>query len=214
MPKRKLTDALRKKIKSQYFKIKESDYTGEALTYLRRVKGAAKARKIKEETTLKIGDIKVPKNSQLYENIESAASMKGQTIKQFMADKKNREAVMLLAKDGGITVDREANYLIEDINKLPKGRKVFWNGKEVSRAYAISLIMEIISYSAQFSNIVMVRFEVRYTLNGDLHIAHVPGREEIDEALEYVDDFDTDEERAAAWEEFLKEFEAINYVKS
>lgn len=214
MPKKKLTDALRKKIKTSYFKLKESDFSGDALTYLRRVKGAAKSRKIKEETTLKIDGFKVPKNSQLYETIQGAAASNGQTIKQFMAVKKNRAAILLLAKDGGVTIDRESEYLMDDIRKLPKGRKVFWNNEEVSRAYAISLIMEIQAVSAQVSNIVMIRYEVRYSLSGDLYISYVPSHDDIDEAVYELDSYGTDEEKAMAWEEFLKTFEAINYVKS
>lgn len=214
MPYKKLTNQLRNKIKENYAKLKESDYSGDALIYLHRVKGAAKSRKIKEETTLYIGKFKVPKNSNLYEKIAGSAKMKGKTIKQFLANKNNAKAVMMLAKDGGITVSRESEYLMEDIRKLPKGRKVFWNGEEVSRVYAISLLMEIQSSSAQLSNIVMIRYRVRYDLLGNLYITHVPSREDIDEALEEVDEFDSDEEREQSWLEFIDQFKNIDYVKS
>lgn len=214
MPTKKLTDRVRAKIKGEYRKLKESDYSGEALTYLRRVRGAAKSRKIKEDTTLYIGKFKVPKNSNLYEKIAGSAKMKNKTIKQFLKNKNNAKAVMMLARDGGVTVSRESEYLMEDIKKLPKGRKVFWNGIEVTRVYAISLLMEIQSSSAQLSNIVMIRYRVRYDLLGNLYISYVPSREEIDEALEEVDDFDSDEEREQFWLEFIDKYKNIDYVKS
>lgn len=214
MPTRKLNDKVKAKIKKGYAKLKESDYSGDALVYLRRVKGAAKSRKIKEDTTLMIGKFKVPKNSVLYEKIHASAQMKGQTIKQFLKNKNNSKAVMMLAKDGGITVSRESEYLMEDIKKLPKGRKVFWNGVEVTKTYAISLIMEIQSTSAQLSNIVMIRYRIRYDLLGNLYISFVPNRDEIDEAIEEVDEFDSDEEKEQAWLEFIDKFKNIDYVKS
>lgn len=214
MPRKKLTASLKVKIKSDYSKLKESDFQGEALTYLRRVRGAAKSRKIKSDTTLMIDKIKIPKDSELYLKIEGVAKMKGKTIKQFLQNKNNRKAVELLAKDGGITINRESEYLISDIRKLPKGRKVFWNGEEVARMYAISLIMEIQASSSQLSNIVMIRYRVRYDLFGNLHITHVPSREEIDEALDKVDEYDTDDEREQFWLEFMNKYKNIDYVKS
>lgn len=214
MPRKKLTASLKVKIKSEYSKLKESDFAGEALTYLRRVRGAAKSRKIKDETTLMIGKIKIPKDSELYSKIEGVAKMKGKTIKQFLQNKNNRKAVELLSKDGGITINRESEYLISDIRKLPKGRKVFWNEEEVTRIYAISLIMEIQSASAQLSNIVMIRYRVRYDLFGNLHITHVPSRDDIDKALEGVDKYDTDDEREQFWLEFMNRWKNIDYVKS
>lgn len=215
MAKKKLTERLRAKIKADYSKLKESDFDGEALTYLRRVRGAAKSRKIKRDETLKIEGLKIPKNSELYQKIKGVASMKGQTVAKWIKNKKNKAAVLLLFKNGGITVDRESEYLIGDIRKMPKKAKVFWNGEEVTKVYAISLIMEIQASSAQFSNIVMIRYEVRWDLMGNLHITHVPSREEIDEAIADMDNYDdSDDSMAMAWEEFLKEYDAINFIKS
>lgn len=215
MAKKKLTERLRAKIKADYSKLKESDFDGEALTYLRRVRGAAKSRKIKKDETLKIEGLKIPKNSELYQKIEGVASMKGQSVAKWIKNKKNKAAVLLLFKNGGITVDRESEYLIGDIRKMPKKAKVFWNEEEVTKVYAISLIMEIQASSAQFSNIVMIRYEVRWDLMGNLHITHVPSREEIDEAISDMDSYDdSDDSMAMAWEEFLKKYEAINFIKS
>lgn len=216
MPKKKLTDHLRAKIKKDYDKLKESDYSGDALTYLRRVRGAARSRRIRYETELKIDEFKVPKNSELYRKVEAAATMKGQTVRQFMSKKKNKDAVLLLFKDGGITMYRESEYLIEDIRKMPKGKKVFWNQNEVDRLYAISLIMEVQSLSMQLANVVMIRYEIRWDLIGNLYISDIYEREDIDGVIEEMDEIaHTDEERAEYWlMNFMDEFESLEYVAS
>lgn len=214
MIRKKLTDSLKRKIRAEYKKLKASDFSGDALTYLNRVRGAAKSRKIKEDTTLKIDKLVIPKDSQLYEKISAVAEMKGQTVAKWIKNPDNKKAVESLFEKGGVTMVREAEYLINDIKKLGKGRKVFWNDEPMPRLNAIRIIMELQALSMQYSNIVMISFEVRFSLNGDLYIYDAPTWEEIVNALDEVDEYDTDEEKSIYWTEFLDKFPAITYIQS
>lgn len=174
---------------------------------------AARTRAINKEKELRIGKFKVPGNSELYQKIEAAARMKGQSVRHFMSIKQNENAVLLLARDGGVTMIRESEYLISDIRKLPKKAKVYWNGREVSKLYAISLITEIASLAVQYSNVVVINWEVRFDLLGNLHISHVPDRDDIDEVLDDLGDYDEEDwpDFFSAW---LDQFENLNYIRS
>jgi hypothetical protein len=210
MAKRKLTPKLKDYLYANRFKVKQSDYTGEALEYLLRLRRATKAAKTRKAKIAKVGKTTIPQDSELYEIIEKSAALKGQTVERFINE--NRKAIEKLKKDGKIVLSRSTDYAISDINKLPKRNKVYINGNPVSKGDAMYAIQELSSTSARVSNIVNVNYELSYDLTGDLYI-EMPMPEQYEELLESFDDM-SDEEQDESWEEFLKQFEDIVYMKS
>ena len=72
-PVKKLSNKVREEIKSNYSKLRLKDYEGEALAYLKQVRGAAKGRKARKDKVAKIDDLVIPRDSELYRLIERGA---------------------------------------------------------------------------------------------------------------------------------------------
>lgn len=188
---RKLTDKVREKIKSDYKTLRLSDYDGDALVYLRKVRGAAKGRKAKAAKVAKIEELSIPKDSEMYRIIEKAAKMKKMTVKAFV--KKHRASIEALMKDGDFVVQRETEYLISDIEHLPKGKRVLVNDGDgytsTSKLNDIYNIQQFTQHVAAYSNIFLLVYRVHYKLDGNLshYLPPVDLYEATEEEQEVID---------------------------
>lgn len=189
MAKRKLTPKVKDYLYANRWRIKQSDYTGEALAYLLRLRAASRAAKKRQANTAKIGSVIIPRNSELYETIEASARIKKQSIATFI--KQNREAIEQLMKDGRVVLTRETDYAISDINKLPARSKVFINGQEVTKGDAIYALQSFTSAAMQYTDTVVINYELSYDLTGNLHL-ELPSEQEIEEAEEDADNGELD----------------------
>lgn len=205
MPKKKLTEKLKTQIRKDYSRLRLQDFGGEALTYLKRVRGAAKGRRAKKETTARVDELIIPKDSELYEIISKAAKYKGMSISKFI--KKHREAIEELMKEGDFVIQRETEYLIEDISKLKKGKKVFVNDNDGYVRTApnedILRIQQFTQHVIQHTDIFLIIYRVHYKLNGDL-THYLPGPDQYEELEE-------SEEIEGLFDDFYPE---ITYLKS
>lgn len=179
MPKRKLTPKLKDYLYANRFKVRISDYEGEALSYIKKLRAASKAAKKRKENTAKIGQTIVPRNSRLYELIEDSARLKKQPVSKFIKD--NKAAIEELMQDDRIVIQRETSYAISDINKLPKKSKIYINDVEVSKGDAIYALQSLTSSAMQMTETVIINYELSYDLKGNLYI-QIPTEEEIEEA--------------------------------
>jgi len=184
MAKRKLTPRLKDFLYDNRWKVKLSDYSGEALAYLKRLRAASKAAKKRKESVAKIGNTVIPRNSEIYEQIEKSAQLKKQTVKRFLRE--NKDAVLEYMKEGRIVIERETSYAISDISKLPAKSKVFINGQRVSKGDAIYALQSFTSSAMQHTNTVIVNYEMTYTTDGDLYL-ELPEENEIEDAEELID---------------------------
>lgn len=206
MAKRKLTAKVKDHLYANRWKVKQSDYTGEALEYLLRLRRASKAAKTRAEAIAKIGDVNIPRNSELYETIERSAELKGQTVKKFI--QQNKEAIQNLMQEGRVVVTRETSYAISDINKLPKRSKVYINGQEVGKGDAIYALQSITSSAMQFTDTVVINYEMSYDLTGNLYLT-LPTEDEIEEAEEMAENGEVD-----FYYEMLEGIDGIVPIKS
>jgi hypothetical protein len=172
MPKRqlsKLTPKTKEKIKKNFKELRLSDFKGEALAYLRKVRGAAKARKDKKGKQAKVSAVAIPKDSEAYRIIEAAAKKNKMSVAAFI--KKHKDSIDKLLKDGDVVLNRETEYLIRDINKLPAGKKIFVNDGngyfKRSKGKAI-LYLQLLLQLVHSTDIFLLIFRVHYKLNGDL----------------------------------------------
>ena len=210
MAKRKLTPKLKEYLYENRHKVKLSDYQGDALEYLKRLRAATKAAKTRAAKTAKIGDTTIPRNSELYEIIEHSAAAKGQSVNTFI--KKNKQAIQELLRDGKVPIQRETSYAISDISKLPKRSKIFINGEKVSKADAIYAIQNFTSTSMQFSTTVVVNYEMSYDLTGNLYL-ELPMPDEYESTVEEMEEMDEDEANEA-WLDYLATFDAVIPISS
>lgn len=184
----KLTEKVRGKIKSDHAKLKLSDYDGEALIYLKKVRGAAKGRKAQRDRKATFEDFVVPKDSELYRIIEAAAKLKKMSVNRFV--KEYKKQLMALAEEGDFVQQRETEYLIEDIRRLKKGKKVFVNDgngyTSVAKLKDILHLQNFMQHVFAFTDIFMVIFRVHYKLTGDLS-HYLPDEKEYDPLTEEKD---------------------------
>lgn len=208
MPKRiirTLTGRVKEKIKKEYRTLKKSDYGDDALTYLNRVKGAAKGRNKKKQTIAKVGELVIPKDSEMYRIIEKAAKINKMTVKQFI--KKHRESISDLMQKGDVVIQRETEYLIKDLSKLPKGKKVFINDNngyvKTPKLDAILQLQQFTQAIFGYTDIFIIVYRVHYKLIGDITFYLPPVRE--------YDDLSEPEDFEALLDEYYPE---ITYIKS
>lgn len=212
--KRKLTPKLKQFLFQNRFKVKKSDYAGEALDYLNKLRAASKAAKKRKENTLILNGVKIPRNSELYSTIEAAAKIKKQSVSTFV--KKNKKAIELLMEDGSVVISRETEYAIRDIQKLPKKTKIFIGERNVSKEEAIFALQDIQSNSMRISNIVVINYELKYDLLGNLHL-DIPLPEDYEDLLDDIDELredDQDEQGGDEWESFLEQYAPVTFIKS
>lgn len=208
MSKRKihtLTDKRKEKIKANYDTLKLSDYDGEALRYLKNLKQLAKARKTKKAKVAKVDELEIPRDSEMYKIVEKAAKLKKMTVAKFI--KKYRSSIEMLMKDGDFILQRETEYLIEDVNKLKPGKKVLVNDGNGFRMTAkkrdIFNIQQFTQHVNQHTDIFLIVYRTHYKLNGDIS-HYLPSVEEYAD-LEEAEDIE------ALLDEFYPE---ITYLKS
>lgn len=204
-----LTEKLRARIKEQYDTLKLSDFQGEALAYLKQVKQLAKARKKKakkkKDTTARIEELEIPRDSELYQIVSKGAKLKKMTVNQFV--KKYRKEIEALMKDGDFVVQRETEYLIGDIVHMKPGTSVFVNDgngyRKTPKKRDIYDIQAFTQHIMSNSDIFLIVYRVHYKLNGDLS-HYLPPVDEYEEATE-------EEEIMSMLDDFYPE---ITYLKS
>lgn len=217
MPRRKLSAKLRQKLFQSRWRVKKSDYAGEALAYLLRLRAASKAAKTRTDNTAIIGKTRIPRSSELYRIIQASARIKGQTIRKFIAS--NKRAISKLAKDGNIVISRETEYAISDIRKLPKSSKIFIGKNQVSKEQAILALQTLATTSVNVSNIVVINHEMKYDYSGNLYL-DIPEPDDYSELLDEIDDYmDSGEADVMLmgenmWTGYLDEYDTIVYIKS
>jgi hypothetical protein len=217
MPRRKLSPKLKQFLYQNRYRVKKSEYAGDALAYLLRLRSASKAAKTRANNTAFIGKTKIPRNSELYRIIKASADIKGQTVKKFISS--NKGAIKKLAKDGNIVIPRETEYAISDIKGLPRSSKIFIGGKQVTKEQAILALQTLQSTSMNVSNIVVLNHELKYDLTGNLYL-DIPQPEDYSDLLDELDEIgdsgETDSELMMSdmWTDFLDDFDNITYIKS
>jgi hypothetical protein len=217
MPRRKLSPKVKQFLYQNRWKVKKSNYSGDALAYLQRLRAASKGARTRANNTAYIGKTKIPRNSELYRVIHAAAGLKGQTVKKFISS--NKAAIQRFVKDGSVVISRETEYAISDIKSLPRSSKIFIGGLQVSKEQAILALQTLQSTSMNVSNIVVLNHELKYDLLGNLHL-DIPQPEDygdlLDEIEEYNDSGETDAMLMSEqmWMGYLDEYDTIVYIKS
>jgi hypothetical protein len=136
MPKKKLTNKTKQEIRENPFRVRKSDYSGDALQYLNRVRGARKAKKTREEKA----KYKAPRKksekapAQVSDLIDVAAKAKGMSPKKFR--KKYAKEVEKFERTGTLFYNREIDILKLDI-KFMKGKYIHNQGRRTTKIKAI-----------------------------------------------------------------------------
>lgn len=179
---KKLSPALKEKIKKDHSKLRQKDFGGDALTYLRQVKGAAKGRKAQSDSIARIGEITIPKDSEIYRIIVASAKINKMSVARFV--KKYADSITALMKDGDLVLDRETDKLIHDINAQGKGMKVFVNDgngfTRTSRLSAIFQLQQFKQFIASNTNVFLLFFRTVTKLYGDIYF-YLPSTDEYEE---------------------------------
>lgn len=186
------------------FKVKKSDYGGEALQYLNRLRSATKAAKTRKNNTLQVGDTKIPRNSELYHIVKKSAELKSMTVREFA--RKNKAAIEQLAGKGEVHLTREADYIIAD---MAKAKDVYVNGKKtptVAAQYALQSFKSAFVEEATVYPILNI--EHHYDLKGNLYI-NFPMPEEYSH---FADRYEG-EELQDRWRNYIdKQYPLIFYI--
>lgn len=209
MAKRKLTPKLKDYLYANRWKAKMSDYDGDALSYLKRLRAATKAAKKRKANTAKIGSVTIPRNSELYEIIEASANLKRQSVASFI--RANKGAIEELLQEGRVVISRETQYAIDDISKLPTKSKVYINGEKVTKGDAIYALQSLTSTAMQHTSVVLINYEMSYDLAGNLYL-EIPTQEDIEEAEENGE-YDEDGSNETMYE-LLEQGEHIVLIQS
>lgn len=220
MIRRKLTKSLKEKIRTNYRNLKQADFDGEALTYLKKVRGAAKGRNAKKKKksppkeskphAIKIGDTVIEPDSKAYEIIALSAKNKNQSLKKFVHE--NKKAIEELLRDYLVFFKTEIDTLIKTIRSLPKGAKIFVpiRGQEKSRPRAIFLLHSIKKAMLELAPIYEVVFiEAAYDLYGNLHFnCPQPGE------YKHIGDEDNDSDYDEILDFIDNEYPSITYIRN
>lgn len=178
---RKLTAKLKEQIKADYRHLKLQDFDGDALTYLKKVRGAAKGRKAKRDAVAHVGETIIPKDSDLYSLIQTGAKHRKMSVKAFI--KKYKDEIDALLKNGDFVLERESDKLIHDLASLKQPRKVYvndFNGfVRTPSKEAILNIKLFVQYIMAHSDVFLVLFRTHFKLNGDVYFYLAP-YEDID----------------------------------
>jgi hypothetical protein len=190
MPKKKLTQKLREEIKRNYSKIRKSDLSGEALTYLNRVRGAAKARKIKENKYLQVGSLKIPKDSPAYKEIEDYAQQKGTTPKGLL--KRHREAFETYLDTFRSSDPTHTRKLELQLEASTRG-KIYNNGKEVTLTQALQDISYFRKKAVEYGFYDFIELTLKMDRYGNKYFAVPTMREllKLEEETKEGDDFES-----------------------
>jgi hypothetical protein len=128
--------ATKKEIKENTTRVKQSDYSGDTLAYLHRVRGGKKAAKTKiaRASYRKPKKVKEGRRTQISDIIGKIAASKKMSEKSFR--KKYADAVAKYEQTGKLFYNRELQLLRKDIQFLDKGKKVFINERKYSKVRA------------------------------------------------------------------------------
>jgi hypothetical protein len=134
--KNKLTPKLKEQIKKDFKQLKKQDFSGDALKYLNKVKGAAKGRAAKKSKYIQLGKKQVNENSLLGKIIKKSAEIKKTTVKKYV--KENQKRIERLGDNyretvNEIPIDSIAGY----IEKRMSNAKTYINGVAFSEVEAI-----------------------------------------------------------------------------
>lgn len=174
MPKQRkyktLTEGLKARIKENPNRYKDSELSGKPLAYKHRVKSAKKARKAKADKEAVIDELRIPKDSESYQMVKDLAAAKGITVKKLVKDFRNE--IGLVLEDGGLTLERESDYLIKDLKGLARHKRVFVNDGDgysrLSKEAAILRVQMLLMHCAALTDIFMLIYRVTYQLDGDI----------------------------------------------
>lgn len=179
MAKRKLTEKLKKQIKETPYRLRQADFSGDALKYLHKIRGARKAVKTREaKRTYKEPKKKsegAPFDTQT--QIQDAAKTVNLTAKQFK--KKFPEETADFEAGNVLPFSRDIELLKKDISfNVPKGQHIFNNGEKISRNQARYLLVRL-QNKMQASAIIYDRIPIEHYYDGkkNLHIAIPEPRE-------------------------------------
>jgi hypothetical protein len=179
---RKLTDKLKAEIKANPYRLRQSDFGGDALKYLHRVRGARKAVKTKAAKAAykKPKRVIQGKRTQISDIIKNIASAKGMSEAKFR--KKYKDAVERYEKTGKLFYNRETQLLRKDIKFLDKGKKVFINERRYSKIRADLYLARLHRKMYGDGSVIYpeVSIEVYFDGRDNLHIP-VPSFGELDE---------------------------------
>jgi hypothetical protein len=199
--KRTLTAKLKEQLKKNYANEEITSYSGDALTYLKRVKALDKARaakKVSDRQALHVGDHVVRKGTDAYDIIEASAKTKGLTAKKFI--KQYKDITIRLIEQMETFQSKEADYIIEDA-KRAHGHYI--NGKRVSKARFQKDITDFKSNVVDCGEVYnVINIEYSFDLLGNIKI-DLPTAEEMDEL-----ECDPDE-----WQDFLSDnYPHVSYI--
>lgn len=209
MAKRKLTKKLKEQIKQKPYRLKKSDFSGEALEYLNRIRGARKAVKTKEKKAkYKAPRLKSQGRPQTVEDLYNVLLKKsGLTKKQFA--KKYPDAAGHMKKQK-IAGNRELEMLKQDIEfSLPPGAKVYINGKRASKVKAINYLVRLKGRIMR-TGLTYERISVEYTYDakGNIYIK-IPTPADFASAGREAGDENRDEETL----DFIQENYPIQFYR-
>lgn len=197
MIRKKLTDSLRERIKAHPNKFRKKDLAGDALTYLNRVRGAAKARKIKRDTTAKVGETTIPKDSELYVLVQAAAKQHNMPVAKYI--KTHKEDIDKLVSDGKLFIEREVEYIIKDFERADK---IYINGRRAGKGDAMYSIRkfkdEMVRRGAVYP---IINIEYAFDLRNNIYIKFPEP--------DVIEDLETPEDMRALIEE---EYSNIKYI--
>jgi hypothetical protein len=218
MAKRKLTAKLKKQIKETPYRLRQADYSGEALEYLHKVRGARKAAKTKErkknyqlprKRTAKSGAPTTPED--IYNALLKES---GLTKKQF---KKKYPDAETLFQNQKVSGNREVEQLKDDVRfSIPKGASVYINGKRTTRAKAVERLTRLKGRILR-TGLTYDRIGVEYTFDakGNMYL-ELPTPDEWVKAGKDSDEGTDEESVLDFFEEFhggKKEFPALHFVR-
>lgn len=216
MPKRKLTPSLREKIKKDYSRLRQADYDGEALAYLRQVRGAhkghraqKKAREEKAEKLLgklqpeavitkgkaiKLGGKTYKPGDRVYDLIVLSARNKGQTLSKFI--KEHGKDLEKLISNYLVFARIEVDNLRQLITQLPDDAKIFSpvKTKTISKrtaSFNLHMVKKTLMEMCAIYPVVFIEYAI--DLDSNLHFnCPRPGEykdfEDCSELKEYLDD--------------------------
>lgn len=192
MAKKKLTPKLKEQIKANYHQLRQSDFDGDALRYLKQVRAGHKGQKAlqkkRKEQTKKIVDKAVPKGegkkgktividgkkiepgSLAHDIIVKSAENKNQSVAKFV--KENKEQLGKLLANYLIFERKEIDDLRRLIKALPDDSKVISpiKAKAISRDHASFLLHMIKKALMELCSIYPIVFiEFAFDLEANLH---------------------------------------------
>lgn len=178
-----LTDKLREEIKDNPRSFKKSELSPEALTYRNRVIGAAKARKIKKERYIFVGDLKVDKRTESYELLEALAQSEDKTVKDFIKDSKDTKEFLQTY------VRYDPRYfakILKMLDELRKGAKIYNNGEETTIHELKKNLETFVQTAVSYQYYPDVSSEVGLDLFGNLYF-HIPTQDETNQIVDEGD---------------------------